>query len=106
MITRKEILAWPRLPGRLNAEQTAAILGFTPHDIPVLVRAKLLKPLGNPSHNSVKYFASVDIDDCARDTEWLSKATKAAYAHWAGQNKQRRDKHGVVGTETALTEAA
>jgi hypothetical protein len=101
-----EILAWPRLPGRLKAEEAAVILGFTSHDIPVLVAERLLKPLGNPAHNAVKYFASQDIQALAGDTEWLHRATKATYAHWAGQNKKRRDKHGVCETETALSEAA
>ncbi len=104
MTNPKEILAWPRLPGRLNAEQVAVILGFAPHDIPVLVRTKLLKPLGNPVPSAVKYFASQDILGFAADADWLHRATKAAYSHWAGQNKKRRDKHGVRENQTALTE--
>ena len=101
-----EILAWPRLPGRLKAEEAAVILGFNSHDMPVLVAERLLKPLGNPAHNAVKYFASADIESCARNPEWLHRATKAVYAHWAGQNKKRRNQRGVRENETALTEAA
>ena len=101
-----EILAWPRLPGRLKAEEAAVILGFNSHDIPVLVAAGLLKPLGNPASNAVKYFASEDIQALARDPKWLHRATKATYDFWAGQNKKRRDKSGVRENETAVTPAA
>jgi hypothetical protein len=106
MTTTNEILAWPRLPGRLKAEEAAVILGFNPHDIPVLVAARLLKPLGSPAPNAVKYFASQDILALAGNTEWLHRATKATYSHWAGQNKKRRDNHGVCENETTMDRAA
>jgi hypothetical protein len=38
-----------KLPGRLNAEQAAWVLNCQPHDIPALVNARLIKPLGNPA---------------------------------------------------------
>ena len=67
-----------RLPGRINAEPTAALLGFAAWDIPLLVKAKLLKPLGNgDAKNCVKYFASVDIVELANNPKWLEAATKA-----------------------------
>jgi len=47
------------LPARLDAEQVAWVLNYQPHDVPVLVAARLLKPLGNPQPNSVKYFAAL-----------------------------------------------
>jgi hypothetical protein len=74
-----KILSLLRLPGRLTTEQVAPVLGFMPHDIPVLAKAKLLKPLGNPPQNAVKYFASAEIEKCTRDEAWLSKATRAIY---------------------------
>ena len=47
-----------QLPARLTAEQTAWVLNCQPHDVPVLIASKLLKPLGNPPPNSVKYLAT------------------------------------------------
>jgi len=41
---------------RFTAEQVALILNCQPHDIPVLVAARLLSPLGKPNANSTKYF--------------------------------------------------
>jgi hypothetical protein len=97
-----KLLHMPRLPARLRAEETAPLLGFEPHDLPVLVRARLLKPLGDPTPHSVKYYAACEIRDLAEDVEWLSKATKKIAEHWASQNKTRRaTKPGVEETELA-----
>jgi hypothetical protein len=54
------ILTIRRLPARVNVEQAAALLGFQPHDIPALVKHKLLAPLGKGKRNTVKYFAEID----------------------------------------------
>lgn len=70
-------LSMLRLPARLNAEQTAQVLGFQAHDIPVLIKEGLLKPLGGGPRNSVKYFAAVEIEEYRQDTKWLDRATKA-----------------------------
>lgn len=73
------------LPARLNVEQAAAVLGFQPHDIPILVAAGLLYPLGRRDRgkNTTKYFAWVDVDQRRTDAKWLSKATDAVQARWA-----------------------
>ena len=83
------LLSLLRLPARLTSEQAAPVLGFRPHDIPVLVRAKLLRPLGSPPPQAVKYFATVEVEKCARDEGWLNRATKATYSYWAAQNARR-----------------
>jgi hypothetical protein len=46
-----------QLPARLTAEQVAWVLNCQPHDVPILVAARRLKPLGNPPPNSVNFFA-------------------------------------------------
>ena len=50
-----------QLPARLTAEQAAWVLNCQPHDIPALVAARLLKPLANPTANSVKFFATAAV---------------------------------------------
>lgn len=50
-----------QLPARLTAERAGWVLNGQPHDIPALVNARLLKPLGSPSQNSTKYFATLDV---------------------------------------------
>lgn len=66
-------------PARVSATQAAELLGFHEDDIPVLVKEGILSPLGNPSHNAVKYFALVDVAALGGDTGRLSVATEAIY---------------------------
>lgn len=74
----QSILHFLRLPGRVNSEEAAALLGMEPWDVPLLVKAGLLKPLGHVrASNRVKYFASDVVEHCARDPKWLHRATDA-----------------------------
>jgi len=79
-----------RLPGRLNTTETAVLLGFQEHDIPPLVAAKLLAPLGKPAPNSPKYFAAVDVVNAAQDRSWLSQATRTLSRHWSEKNSRKK----------------
>ena len=74
------------LPARLTAEQTAWVLNCQAHDVPVLVAAKLLKPLGNPPQNGIKYFATKEVRELMKDEKWLHRVTLAIYQHWHARN--------------------
>lgn len=78
-----------QLPARLTAEQAAWVLNCQPHDVPVLVAARLLKPLGTPQPNSVKYFAAVDVLELTKDRGWLAKMTNAVSQHWRAKNQHK-----------------
>jgi hypothetical protein len=99
-----------RLPARLDAPQTAQLLGFSEHDIPVLIRLRLLKPLGNPPPNGHNYFATVELERLAQDPNWLDKATRAVIQHWQSKNRSRvepsrlgcSDRNGAATTEIAV----
>jgi len=86
----KFLLLLGQLPARLMAEQTAWVLNCQVHDIPALVAAKLLKPLGNPSQNSTKYFATVDIMELMKDRARLVKLTQTIAQHWQKQNARKQ----------------
>jgi hypothetical protein len=86
----KRLLDLHRLPARMTPEQAAQLLGFAPHDIPVLVKASLLKPLGKPAQQAVKYFAAYELEQHAVDHEWLDAATKAVSGFWSKQNRRRQ----------------
>ena len=85
------------LPARLNVTQTAKVLGFGTHDLPVLVGAGLLTPLGSPAPNAPKFFARVTIAGLAADVAWLNKATKAVGRYW--QAKRARCKASSFSTQ-------
>jgi len=79
-----------QLPARLTAEQAAWVLNCQAHDIPILVAARLLKPLGNPPPNSVKYFATLEVIEQSKDRPWLAKVTNALNHHWQNKNAAKR----------------
>ena len=81
-----------KFPGRIVSEETAALIGFKPHDIPHLVRAKLLKPLGDPNGPFVKYFARDYIIALSQDPIWLAKATAHMQAVWRRKTVARKSK--------------
>jgi hypothetical protein len=87
-------------PARLDARETAARLAFKDHDIPTLVNAGLLKPLGKKLEpNSPRYFACVEIERLAQDVAWLHKATDAVRTHWRQKNAKRSNavrRHGKI----------
>jgi hypothetical protein len=75
--------------GRIDVRQVARITGFADTDIPVLVRARLLRPIGNPGPTSPRYFSAVEVRDLAASREWLDKAQRATSQHWQQRNRAR-----------------
>ena len=92
-----------QLPARLTAEQAAWVLNCQPHDIPALVAAKLLKPLGNPPANGIKFFATADLLESAKDRTWLVRMSSTIYQHW--QKKNARQKDPALNGQTSLATA-
>ena len=83
---QREFMSLLMPPARLSPEQTAWYLGFQVHDISTLVAAGLLKPLGKPVPNGVKYFATAELLRLRDDTKWLARASDAIAAHWRRKN--------------------
>jgi hypothetical protein len=83
-----------QLPARLSAEQAGWVLNCQPHDIPALVNARLLKPLGNPAQNGSKYFATGDVLEISKDRGWLVKVTNTISQHWQQQNARKKNMAG------------
>jgi hypothetical protein len=85
-----------QLPARLTVEQAAWVLNCQPHDLPVLIAARLVKPLGNPPANGIKFFATAEVLDSAKDRHWLMKVTATINQHWQKKN-QRKKRTQLVG---------
>lgn len=106
MEERGILLGCRRLPARLNSAETAAVLGFSSHDIPVLVAARLLSPLGKPAQNAPKYFPARQVEEGGRDDKWLGRATAALAAHWADKNAKKAKPRQTAGiSRVAAAEA-
>ena len=78
-----------QLPARLTAEQAAWVLNCQLHDIPALVAAKLIKPLGNPPANGIKFFATADLLEATKDRHWLVRMSATIYQHWQKKNARQ-----------------
>ena len=87
-------------PARLTVEQAAWVLGCQPHDVPILVAARLLKPLGNPPPNGIKFFATLEVLELGKDRSWLAKITNTVSQHW--QKKNGRQKQEPLFTSQSL----
>jgi hypothetical protein len=59
--------------------------------MPILVSYRLLKPLGNPPQNGVKYFATAEVLELAKDRSWLAKITSTVCQHWHKRNTRRKN---------------
>lgn len=76
-----------QLPGRIPSSQAASLICFREEPtVQVLMRAKLLKPLGNPAPNGTKYFSSVEMLQLAANKEWLHKATVRVQRFWKSKH--------------------
>ena len=95
-----------RWPARLTAEQAGWVLNCQRHDIPALVNARLLKPLGNPAQNGVKFFSTADILETLQDRSWLIKMTNTINQHWRRQNGRKKVLRENGRTVSVLAEPA
>lgn len=87
-----EFLSRQILPARLGVFETAWLLGFKPHDIPVLAGVGLLKPLGSPARNCVKHYATETLQQFRRDEKWLARASEIVRQHWRDKNARKKKK--------------
>jgi|ERR1700683_2568532 len=100
---RKWLFTAIRLPGILEADEAAVLLGVPPHTIPILIGAKHLKPLGNPREKSSKKFSADYIDDLSHDQKWQNQTIRIIETYWTTQNSK---KSGNIHASPQLAQAA
>ena len=86
---REQFLNLATAPARLSAEEAAWYLGFSPHEIPILVAKGLLKPLGRPPANGAKHFPTATLVELHRDVKWLARASDAIVEYWRSKNARK-----------------
>ena len=79
------------------AAQAAWGLNCQPHDAPIPVAARRLKPPGNPPPNGIRFFAASELPEPVKDRAGLVKVTNAVNQHLHKQNarKKNRPAHGL-----------
>jgi hypothetical protein len=70
--------------------QVAKLLNCTTEDVALLVTAGILKPLGKPNVNAVKFFSSIELMTLLADLEWLDEATKTIGQYWKRKNASQK----------------
>jgi|SRR5436309_15568000 len=88
--TKESFLNMHTPPARLTANEAAWYLGFKRHEIPMLVGAGLLIPLGRPARNRAKFFAAETLQQLRRDEKWLARATDAIALYWRRRNARKK----------------
>lgn len=92
MRTEQKNLNASTMPACIGVEEAAQFLGWPAYFLPLLMRAGHLKPLGKPSQNSRKWFATVQLECLSRDPVWLDKAVRIVEKHVHESNKKQRSK--------------
>ena len=91
---KEQFLNLKTIPARLKAEEAAWYLGFSQHEIPMLVADRLLKPLGRPPLNGVKYFSTAVLEELRRDYKWLARASDSIVEYWRSRNEKKTAQRG------------
>jgi hypothetical protein len=84
-----------KLPVCITKEKIAEVLGIATHNIPPLVRAGLLKPLGHPGRYCVKYYSRDELAEKFQDAQWLNKVVAAVSRHWRNKNARKHARLAV-----------
>ena len=82
------------LPARLDANETAKLLGFAEHDIQILMATRKLTPLGDPAPNAPKWFGAIEVIRLGADQDWLNKATKEVSKYWRQKRERQENRCG------------
>lgn len=81
--------ALEKFPVLMMKEHVAEALGTAKHNIPPLVRAGLLKPLGRPGRYCVKLFSRDVLAQQITDVTWQDKVAAAIHRHWRIKNSRK-----------------
>jgi hypothetical protein len=90
----EQFLNLKTLPARVRVEEAALLLGFSVHEIPILMANGLMKPLGHPPLTGVKFFSVANLEELRRDEKWLAKASDCIVAYWRDRNEKKNAARG------------
>src|SRR5688572_29124403 len=89
-----KILMLVHWPGRLSMQMAADALGLEIHELAILIKAGLVKPLGgrHVPRNGHRYFSGSLIARLSKDEKFLSDAQAEIYKHWKRKNEKKQNK--------------
>jgi hypothetical protein len=71
-------------------EDAAVLFGWPAYYLPFLMKTGHLKPLGKPSQNGRKWFATVELEQCSRNRDWLDKAMRIVGKRIQERNEKQK----------------
>ena len=90
----REFLNLRRLPGSIDAAQTALLLGVPSTSITILISKGFLKPLGkNVAPNAPKRFSSAAIIALVQNPDEMHRMQHHISSHWRERNGTPPGKH-------------
>ena len=95
---QEQFLNLKTLPARVRVEEAALLLGFSTHEIPILIAHGLIKPLGHPPLTGVKFFSVTGLEELRRDEKWLAKASDCIVDYWRDRNEKKKAARGRRGS--------
>lgn len=78
-----------QMQARLTVEQVAWMLNCPPHSIAALNADRLLKSLGDPPVNGIKFFCTAEVQELIKNGSWLAKVTNSIIKHTKNQNDRK-----------------
>ena len=80
-----------QLPARLTAEQAAWVLNCQPHDVPVLVAVRLLKPLGQSTAEQREVLCHAGTAGAAQRPDLAGQGDECVESALAGAKRCQED---------------
>ena len=74
--------------------------------MPILIATRLLKPLGNPPQNGIKFFSTQEVLELVKDRSWLAKMTNTICQYWHKQNAKCSAAKGSPVASVALLDCS
>ncbi|HEX3628086.1 MAG TPA: hypothetical protein VH280_21960 [Verrucomicrobiae bacterium] len=90
----EQFLNLKTFPARVRVEEAALLLGFSVHEIPILMAHGMMKPLGHPPLTGVKFFSVASLEELRRDERWLAKASDCIVEYWRDRNEKKNAARG------------
>ena len=72
---------------RMTIEEGGKVLRLCDYDAKLMIREKVLVPLGKPARNAVKWFSTYTVAELSENTDWLSRMTKVCQQRGINRNK-------------------
>ena len=88
---KQKFLNLKHLPGVVNRQEAAWLLGFDPpEEVSIVTNAGHLRPLGRPAKSGRKRYCTHKLQQLNQDEKWLDRSMEIIKEYWKRKNAGRR----------------